>query len=77
KHINGGIMRLGSSQKAIFNKSIDIIKKARRVKVGSNEIRTYINGHKVTIRFYVLPNGVVKNVNMFRGHSGRAVGNLI
>ena len=70
-------MRLGSSKKAIFNKSIDIIKKARRVKVGSNEIRTYINGQKVTIRFYVLPNGVVKNVNMFRGHSGRAIGNLI
>jgi len=78
-HIKNGIMDLGKDRNSIFNSIISKINGVdiSKIKVGSNEIRTTINGHVVTIRFNIDENGTIKSINAFKGTSGRVVGNLI
>lgn len=70
-------MKLGRSQKAIFNKLYKVVNAnlANAVE-GSNQIHTTIKGVKVTIRFYV-SNGTVQNINAFTGWAGRVIGKLL
>lgn len=77
KHISDGIMKLGGSQKSIFNKIYKVVKSNLPNAVnGSNQIHTTINGVKVTIRFYV-SNGQVQNINAFTGWASRIIGKLL
>ena len=76
-HIKNGIMRLGGSQKAIFNKIYKIVKSNLTNAVnGSNQIHATINGIKVTIRFYVL-NGEVQSINAMLDWATRIIGKLL
>ena len=62
-HIKNGIMRLGGSQEAIFNKIYkDVNSNLANAVNGSNQIHTTINGVKTTKRFYV-SNGEVQSIN--------------
>ena len=76
-HISKGIMRLGGSQRAIFNKIYKVVNSnlANAVE-GSNQIHTTINGVKTTIRFYV-SNGEVQNINAMTGWATRIIGKLL
>lgn len=77
KHIEDGIMNLGTNESEIINKFFSIAKATSGQWVeGSNEIRTMINGIKVTIRFYV-KNGEIINLDGFVGYSKRIIGKLI
>lgn len=77
QHIRDGIMRLGSSQKSIFNKLYKVVNSYLPNAVnGSNQIHTTINGVKVTIRFYV-SNGQVQSIDAFTGWATRIVGKLL
>ena len=76
-HIRNGIMRLGGSQKTIFNKIYKVVNSNLANAVnGSNQIHTTINGVKTTIRFYV-SNGEVKNINAMTGWATRIIGKLL
>ena len=77
EHISKGIMRLGGSQRAIFNKIYKVVNSnlANAVE-GSNQIHTTINGVKTTIRFYV-SNGEVQNINAMTGWATRIIGKLL
>jgi len=76
-HIRNGIMRLGGSQKSIFNKLYKIVNSNLTNAVnGSNQIHTTINGVKITIRFYV-SNGQVQNIDAFTGWATRIIGKLL
>ena len=76
-HIKDGIMKLGGSQKSIFNKIYKIVKRNLPNAVnGSNQIHTTINGTKVTIRFYV-SNGQVQSMDAFIGWASRIIGKLL
>ncbi|WP_038177340.1 RHS repeat domain-containing protein, partial [Treponema pedis] len=78
EHIEGGIMKLGSSREDILNKIINVISKVDSNKIieGSNEIRTVINDSEATIRLFV-ENGSIINIDAFAGYSNRVFGNLI
>lgn len=77
KHIRGGIMQLGKSQKAIFNSIYNIVKSKLGVAVnGANEIHAVINGVDTTIRFFV-SNGRVINIDAFVGFSSVVKGTLL
>ena len=77
KHISDGIMRLGGSQKTIFNKLYKVVKSyLPKAANGSNQIHTTINGVKTTIRFYV-SNGQVQNIDAFTGWATRVIGRLL
>ncbi len=77
EHIKNGILKLGSSKRHIFDKIYSIIQSSMSKSVnGSNQIHTIINGHKVTIRFY-LKDGVIKSMDAFTGWASRIIGNLI
>ena len=76
-HIRNGIMRLGGSQKTIFNKIYKVVNSNLANAVnGSNQIHTTINGVKTTIRFYV-SNGEVQNINAMTGWATRIIGKLL
>ena len=76
-HIRDGIMKLGYSKRNIFDKGINIIQgKMVQAVNGSNEVRTTINGIKVTIRFY-LSDGKIRSMDMFVGWSSRVIGKLL
>lgn len=72
-------MDLGKDRQSIFKSitgkiaSVDPYK----IKQGSNQLHTRINGYDVTIRFFVDANGTVININAFRGTTSRVIGNLI
>ena len=76
-HIRNGIMRLGNSQKAIFNKLYEIVNSNLVNAVnGSNQIHTTINGIQITIRFYV-SNGEVQSLDAMTGWATRIIGKLL
>jgi RHS repeat-associated protein len=76
-HIKKGIMKLGSSKWNIFYKGFKIVlNKLWQAQEGPNEIHTYINGYKVTIRFYV-ENGWILSMDMFMGWATRVIGKLL
>lgn len=76
-HIRDGIMQLGGSQKAIFNKIFKVVKANLPNAVsGSNQIHTTINGIRVTIRFHV-SKGQVDNINAMVGWATRIIGKLL
>ena len=76
-HIRNGIMRLGGSQKTIFNKIYRVVNSNLANAVnGSNQIHTTINGVKVTIRFYV-SNGEVINIDAMTGWATRIIEKLL
>lgn len=76
-HVRSGIMRLGGSQKSIFNKKYKVVNsKLANAVNGSNQIHTTINGVKTTIRFYV-SNGQVQNIDAFTGWASRIIGKLL
>ena len=76
-HIKNGIMRLGGSQEAIFNKIYKVVNSNLANAVnGSNQIHTTINGVKTTIRFYV-SNGEVQSINAMTGWATRIIGKLL
>lgn len=77
KHIKGGIMKLGTSQRSIFNKVFRIMSsKIVKAQNGSNEIHTIIRGIKVTIRFY-FKDGKVLSLDAFVGWAKSVVGKLL
>ena len=76
-HIRNGIMRLGSSQKTIFNDIYKVVNsKLASAVSGSNQIHTMINGVKITIRFYI-SNGEVQNIDAMTGWATRIIGKLL
>ena len=76
-HIKNGIMKLGNSQKSIFNKLYKIVDFYLPNAVnGSNQIHTTINGVKITIRFYV-SDGKVQSIDAFTGWATRIIGKLL
>ncbi|WP_223264172.1 RHS repeat-associated core domain-containing protein [Paenibacillus sp. IHB B 3084] len=77
-HIKDGIMKLGKDKQSIFSSITGKIGSVdpSKLKQGSNQMHTKINGYDVTIRFYV-ENGAVINVNTFMGTADRVIGNLI
>ena len=76
-HIADGIMKLGTTQRNIFNKIFDIVSsKIMYAQDGPNQIHTMINGFRVTIRFY-FHDGQVKSIDAFIGWANRIIGNLI
>lgn len=78
-HIKDGIMKLGKDRKSIFSSITGKIASVNPSKLqkGSNQMHTKINGHNVTIRFFVNENGTVINVNAFMGTADRIIGNLV
>nr|WP_238784430.1 RHS repeat-associated core domain-containing protein [Exiguobacterium sp. S3-2] len=76
-HIRKGIMKLGKTRDSIYKSALKKIKKVNKFKVGSNEIRTKINGHKVIIRIYINKQGKVQSINLFKGTSNHIKGFLI
>ena len=77
KHIKGGIMKLGTSQRSIFNKVFRIMSsKIVKAQNGSNEIHTIIRGIKVTIRFY-FKDGKVLSLDAFVAWAKSVVGKLL
>ena len=77
QHIADGIRKLGGTDRQIFDKIMKVINsKTSQMVTGSNQIHTTINGHKVTIRFWV-QNGVIKNIDAFIGHATRIIGKLL
>jgi len=77
KHKRDGILKLGSSYRDIFNKAFNVMSsKITQMAHGSNQIYTYINGHKVTIRFYFM-NGKFKSFNVFMGWASQIIGKLL
>jgi hypothetical protein len=76
-HIKDGIMKLGSSQRDIFNKAFNIVSsKIAQAENGSNQIHTTINGFKVTIRFY-FKDGKFGSFDVFLGWASRIIGKLL
>jgi len=72
-----GIFKLGSSKRDIFDKAFSIMNsKIHQIALGSNQIYTKINGHDVTIRFYIM-NGKFKSFNIFMGHTVKVIGKLL
>ena len=77
KHVVKGLMKLGSSQRDIFNKAFNIVSsKITQAANGSNQIHTYIKGYKVTIRFY-FKDGKFGSFNIFMGWAKKIVGKLL
>jgi hypothetical protein len=76
-HIKNGIMELGSSQADIVSKIARIIQpRLAKAAAGPNEIRTLINGCKVTIRFFI-QDGKILSFNAMIGWGERILGNLL
>ncbi len=79
KHLERGIMDLGTSRSDILNKGFDIVKELdgkRLIKEGHNQIKTHISGIESEIRIFV-KDGKMINFDMFKGWSGRNMGNTI
>ena len=77
KHKKEDILKLGNSQEEIMNKLVDIASKTSSQWIeGDNEIRTFANGMKVTIRINI-HHGAIRGVNAYIGFSNRILGNLI
>lgn len=76
-HIKNGIRKLGSTDRQIFDRIFKIIQSCiSQAQNGSNQIHTYINGFKVTIRFY-FKDGTIQSIDAFIGWATRIVGKLI
>lgn len=70
-------MRLGANKSVIFDKIFKAVtSNIKYAENGSNQIHTYINGYKVTIRFY-FKDGQLKSLDAFMGWASRVIGNLI
>ncbi|WP_152416940.1 polymorphic toxin type 35 domain-containing protein [Paenibacillus sp. PAMC 26794] len=78
-HIKKGIMKLGKDRLSIFNSVTSKIGQVdpSKIKIGSNQMFTKINGHEVTIRFFADKNGTIINVDAFMGKTTRLLGNQI
>ena len=75
-HIRSGILKIGSSQRQIFDRIFSIIQSCiPHAQNGSNQIHTIINGYKVTIRFF-FKDGNLTSINAFMGWAVRIVGKL-
>ncbi len=76
-HIKSGILKIGSSQRQIFDRIFKIIQSCMsKAQNGSNQIHTIINGYRVTIRFY-FKDGTIKSIDAFMGWASRVIGKLI
>ena len=78
-HETDGILSFGANKREIFDKLIEIIKRADNsvgLKETSNDIRTLINGKPITVRVFIR-NGEVKSINCFPNQSNRLIYNLI
>ena len=76
-HIRNGIMKLGTTQRDIFNKIFNIISsKIGQAQNGSNQIYTTIKGIEVTIRFY-FRDGQFRSINAFVGRAKDVIGKLL
>lgn len=76
-HIQVRIMNLGTSKWFIFYKAYKIVVSNLHQAVnGSNQIYTYINGYKVTIRFY-MENNVIRSFDIMMGWAQRIIGKLL
>ena len=77
KHNWDSIIRMGYSKRQIFDTIFSKIQQYISIASnGSNEIRTYLWGKQVTIRFF-FNDGVLRNIDSFIGWSGRVVGKYI
>ena len=79
KHIKAGVLDLGNSQDNILDKGFDVVKTLDEkglIKDGSTQIKTHIDGMEAEIRVFI-KDGKIINLDMFKGHSGRDMGNTI
>ena len=81
KHIDAGLMNLGTSQEDIFNRVASVVGEANTRgflrRNTTNQIHTEINGHFTTVRAFIDENGRMQSLNAFVGRSGRDLGNVI
>lgn len=79
-YLEKGIMILGKDQDIIIKAFMERVALADikgLLKEGIvNQIKTQINGYNAEIRVFI-ENGIVRNMNGFRGHSSRVLGNSI
>ena len=77
QHLSEGIMRLGTSQRDIFDKLFRVVSmNIQKAVTGDNEIRTIFYGLHVTIKFNFV-DGVIRSMDAFIGWSERYLGHLI
>jgi hypothetical protein len=80
KHMAAGLGKLGTVAdiQAAVGLRISQANCLGKLQSGPNQILTTINGQQVTIRAFFEPGGMLKNINLFIGHSTRAnYGNTI
>lgn len=76
-HIRNGIRKLGSTDRQIFDRIFKVIQSCiSQAQNGSNQIYTYINGYKVTIRFF-FKDGSIKSIDAMMGWASRIIGKLM
>lgn len=78
-HRKGGIMELGKDRDDIWNNGLNIIKEMDQkgmIKEGPTQIKAYMNGKKVELKVFV-KQGIITSFDMFKGWSGRDMGNTI
>ena len=79
KHFESGLSNIPKSQRKIFKRVVEIVKRADSQGLlgeSSNDIRTVIEGIKVTVRVYIR-NGKVESINCFPNHSNRVINRLV
>lgn len=80
KHLVGGLMNLGSDQRAIMSSISNVLEQVSGkglLRQGSNQIETLINGHQTMIRVFFDAEGNLMKVNAFAGSTPRGLGNVI
>ena len=79
KHVTDGILELGKNKDDIWNNGLNIIKEMDQkgmIKEGPTQIKAYMNGKKVELKVFV-KQGIIISFDMFKGWSGRDMGNTI
>ncbi len=78
-HKKSGFDNLPMSNKMFYEKIVEVVKRADSQGLlveSSNDIRTIIEGFKVTVRVYIR-NGKVESINCFPNHSSRVINRLV
>lgn len=78
-HIQGGIMNLGKDRADIIKQMSDNVMRADqlgKLKEGSNQILTRMNGQDATIRAF-FKGTELQSINCFSGNTAREIGNVI
>lgn len=79
KHVNKGVMDLGSSTDDILNGARNALMKVDKsggLKDGMNTVVTRMNGHDATVRAF-FKNGEMQSLNIFKGTTTRGGQNVV